>query len=66
MAVWRQRFWVVFFVFFCVYSLDGHPGHRLQGSVARRREVVSVAVHLDGFQPVAHRAEGGKVRRALV
>lgn len=51
---------------FLVYSLDGHPGHRLQRIVAGCSEVVSVTVHLNGFQPVGNRAEGRKVRRALV
>lgn len=49
-----------------IYLLDWHPGHRFQGTVASRREVVSVSLHLDGFQPLSHWAEGGEVWCALI
>ena len=39
-------------------SLVGHLHHLLDGRVAGRQEVLSVLLHLDGFQPLGHRAEG--------
>lgn len=46
--------------------LDWHPGHRFQGTVASRCEVVPVSLHLDGFQPLSHWAESGEVWCALI
>ena len=48
------------------YVLDGHAGHRLQGVVPGGGEVVAVTLHLDGLQPLGHRAEGAEVGRVLV
>lgn len=39
-------------------SLVGHLHHLLDGSVAGRHEVLCVLLHLDGLQPLGHRAEG--------
>lgn len=38
-------------------SLAGHLQHLLDGAVARGHEVLGVLVHLDGLEPLGHRAE---------
>lgn len=48
------------------FLLDSHPRHGLKRAVAGCREVVFVPLHLNGFQPLGHRAERAEVRRALV
>ena len=42
-------------------SLGGHLGDELQGGEARVEEVVSVLSHLDGGQPLLHRAKAAEV-----
>lgn len=42
------------------YSLHGHSCHRLQVAVSRCGEVVLVAAHVHGVQPLSHRVEGGE------
>lgn len=48
------------------HSLCSHLGHQVKRSKASIKEVVSVAAHLDGIQPVAHSGEGGVVRHTAV
>ena len=39
-------------------SLIGHLHHLLDGGVAGRQEVLCVLLHLDGLEPLGHRAKG--------
>lgn len=48
------------------HSLWSHLGHQVKRSKSSIEEVVSVAAHLDGIQPVAHSSEGGVVRHTAV
>lgn len=48
------------------HSLCSHLGHQIKRSKASIEEVVSVAAHLDGIQPVTHSGKGGVVRHTSV
>lgn len=48
------------------HSLCSHLGHQVKRSKASIEEVVSVAAHLDGIQPVSHSGKGGVVRHTTV
>ncbi len=48
------------------HLLCSHLGHQVKRSKASIKEVVSVAAHLDGIQPVAHSGERGIVRHTAV
>ena len=49
-----------------ILLLNRHPCHRFQRAVASSCEVVFVSLHLNGFQPVSHRAKSGEVWCALI